>query len=175
MALIGGAPTGHKLVSAGRALEFSDEDKRAIAEMRTRYPERASAVLPALWLAQRRWSFLSVEAVAAVARELEVSENDVAAVATFYTMFNLAPVGRHVIQVCCTLSCSLMGADALVEHLKQRLGIQVGETTADGRFTLKKTECLASCGTGPMLQINEEKFHESLDLEAVDRLLDSLK
>jgi NADH-quinone oxidoreductase subunit E len=98
----------------------------------------------------------------------------VAAVATFYTMFHLEPVGRHVLQVCCTISCSLMGADALVEHLKRKLGIELGQTTPDGRFTLKKVECLASCGTGPVLQVNEQKFHECLDLEAVDRLLDSL-
>jgi NADH-quinone oxidoreductase subunit E len=175
MAVTGGTAVGHKLVSAGRALEFSAEDKQALAELRARYPERASAVLPALWLAQKRWGFLSLEAVAAVARELEVADTDVAAVASFYTMFHLEPVGRHVLQVCCTLSCSLMGADALVEHLKRRLGIELGQTTPDGRFTLKKVECLASCGTGPVLQVNEQKFHECLDLEAVDRLLDSLK
>jgi NADH-quinone oxidoreductase E subunit len=174
MAVTGGV-VGHKLHSAGRPLEFPAEDQQALAELRARYPERASAVLPALWLAQRRWGFISQEAVTAVARELELVDNDVAAVATFYTMFHLEPVGRHVLQVCCTISCSLMGADALVEHLKRKLGIQLGQTTPDGRFTLKKVECLASCGTGPVLQVNDRQFHECLDLAAVDRLLDSLQ
>ena len=174
MAVTGGV-VGHRLHSAGRALEFPAEDRARLAELRARYPERESAVLPALWLAQKRWGFISQEAVAAVARELELVENDVAAVATFYTMFHLEPVGRHVLQVCCTISCSLLGADALVEYLKRKLGIELGQTTPDGRFTLKKVECLASCGTGPVLQVNDRQFHECLDLEAVDRLLDALE
>jgi NADH-quinone oxidoreductase subunit E len=176
MAVTGGqAVVGTKFLSAGKVVEFPPEDKKRIAEMRARYPERASAVMPALWLAQSRFGFISEEAVTAVARELEIPEAEVAGVATFYTMFHLEPVGRHVLQVCCTLSCSLLGAETLVEHLKRKLGIEVGGTTPDGRFTLKKVECLASCGTGPMLQVNEDTFRENLDLEAVDRLLDSLE
>jgi NADH-quinone oxidoreductase subunit E len=176
MAVTGGrAVVGLKFLSAGKPLEFPPEDRTRLAELRGLYPERASAVLPGLWLAQKRFGYISQEAVAAVARELEVPESEVAGAASFYTMFHLEPVGRYVIQVCCTLSCSLLGADALLEHLKRKLGIGVGETTPDGRFTLKKVECLAACGSGPMLQINEEKFHENLDLEAVDRLIDSLQ
>ncbi len=175
MAVTGGrAVVNVKFLPADKPVAFSAEDRRRLAELRTRYPEPASAVLPALWLAQSRFGFISEDAVAAVARELELPANDVAAAASFYTMFRLEPVGKYVIQVCCTLSCSLLGADALVEHLKRKLGVEVGGTTPDGRFTLKKVECLASCGTGPMLQVNEQKFHEMLDLEAVDRLLDSL-
>ena len=166
---------GVKLLSAGRPLEFSAEDRKEIERLRNLYPERASAVMPVLWLAQKRWGFISVEAVRAVALGLDLPEPEVAQVATFYTMYHLAPVGRNVIQVCCTLSCSLAGAEALVEHLKARLGIQAGETTPDGRVTLKKVECLASCGTAPMLQVNEEKYHENLDLAAVDRLLAELE
>ena len=166
---------GVKLLSAGKPLEFPAEDRKEIERLRNLYPERASAVMPALWLAQKRWGFLSVEAVRAVAEGLDLPEAEVAQVATFYTMYHLTPVGRHVIQVCCTLSCSLAGAESLVEHLKARLGIEVGETTPDGRVTLKKVECLASCGTAPMLQVNEEKYHENLDLAAVDRLLAELK
>jgi len=166
---------GVKLLSAGMSLEFSPEDRREIERLRNLYPQRASAVMPALWLAQKRWGFLSIEAVQAVAKGLDLPEPEVAQVATFYTMYHLAPVGRNVIQVCCTLSCSLAGAEALVEHLEKKLGIGVGETTPDGRVTLKKVECLASCGTAPMLQVNEEKYHEKLDLEAVDRLLAGLE
>lgn len=175
MGVTGGrAVVGTKLLSAGRVLAFAPEDAKRVSELRGRYPDRRSAVMPALWLAQQRFGFISQEAIEVVARALEVPEPEVAAVATFYTMFHLEPVGKHVIQVCMTLSCSMAGADALVEHLKKRLGVEVGGTTADGRFTLRKVECLASCGTGPMLQVNEEVFHEKLDLESVDRLLDSL-
>jgi NADH-quinone oxidoreductase subunit E len=142
--------------------------------MRMRYPDQRSAVMPALWLAQKRFSFLSKEAVAAVARALEMPEPEVAAVATFYSMYNLAPVGRHILQVCMTLSCSLLGADALAAHLEKKLGIASGQTTTDGRFTLRRVECLASCGTGPCLQVNEDVYREMLDPAAVDRLLDSL-
>ena len=86
----------------------------------------------------------------------------------------LEPVGRHVIQICCTLSCALVGAEKLVKRFEQRLGIHVGETTKDGRFTLKKVECLASCGSAPMLQVNEDKFLENLTEADVDRIVDSL-
>ena len=110
-----------------------------------------------------------------VTSSLDVDSSVVAGVATFYTMYHLEPVGRHVIQVCCTLSCSLMGAEALVKRFEQKLGIHVGETTKDGRFTLKKVECLASCGTAPMLQVNEDKFLENLTEKDVDRIVDSLK
>lgn len=165
---------GARLLSAGEPLEFPAEDRAEIGRLRALYPERASAVMPVLWLAQKRFGYLSVEAVRAVAGALDLPEPEVAQVASFYTMYHLAPVGRHVIQVCCTLSCSLGGADALVEHLKRRLGVEVGGTTPDGRFTLKKVECLASCGTPPVMQINEERYHEKLDLETVDRILDGL-
>jgi NADH-quinone oxidoreductase subunit E len=170
----GRATIGFELVTTGKPLEFSDADRKAVAEMAARYPDRRSAVMPALWLAQKRFGFLSKEAVAAVARALEQPEPEVAAVATFYSMYNLAPVGRHLLQVCMTLSCSLMGADALMAHLEKKLGIASGQTTSDGRFTLRRVECLASCGTGPCLQVNEDVYQESLDAAAVDRLLDSL-
>jgi NADH-quinone oxidoreductase subunit E len=170
----GAVLAGTKIISTGEKLEFTPEDKKKIQEFRARYPERASAVMPALWLAQERFGFLSDGAMGAVAEELELPKPEVIAVATFYSMYNLEPVGKYIIQICCTLSCSLMGADALVVHLKRKLGIEFGETTPDGKFTLRKVECLASCGTAPMMQINEENFHENLTLEKVDQILDSL-
>jgi NADH-quinone oxidoreductase subunit E len=174
MAVTARAVVGMQLVSTGKPLAFAAEDKRRLAELRLRYPVKESAIMPALWMAQQRFGFISREAAHVVAAELDVPETDVVAVASFYTMYHLEPVGRHVIQVCATLSCSLLGADALVEHLKRKLGIGLGETTADGRFTLRQVECLAACGSGPVIQVNEDKFHENLDLAAVDRLLDSL-
>jgi NADH-quinone oxidoreductase subunit E len=127
-----------------------------------------------LWLASRA-SASCREAIDLTARSIDVPAAEVAGVATFYTMFHLEPVGRHVLQVCCTLSCSIMGAERIVAYMEKKLGIKAGETTADGRYTLKKVECLASCGTAPMLQVNERRFDENLDEAAVDRLLDSLK
>jgi NADH-quinone oxidoreductase subunit E len=168
---------GVDLVRLGRPLEFAPPDQAKVREIVDRYPyeRRASAIMPVLWLAQERFGFLSQEAIELTARSIDVPEPDVAAVATFYTMYHLEPVGRHVLQVCCTLSCSIMGAEKIVAYLERKLGIHVGETTADGRFTLKKVECLASCGTAPMLQVNERKFDENLDEAAVDRLLNSLQ
>ena len=95
-------------------------------------------------------------------------------IATFYTMFNLQPVGRHHLQVCMTLSCSLMGADRLYAHLSRKLGIGHGETTADGRFTLRKVECLAACGRGPCMQVGFD-YHDNLTEANVDALLEKLK
>jgi len=168
------ATVGVELQSVGKPLAFAPEDREAVAQMAARYPDRRSAVMPALWLAQKRFGFLSKEAVAAVADALQYPEPEVAGVATFYSMYNLAPVGRHLLQVCMTLSCSLMGADVLLAHMSKRLGIQPGETTPDGKFTLRKVECLGSCGTGPCLQVNERVFEENLDPDSVDKLLDSL-
>lgn len=170
-----GVLAGTKIISTGEKLEFSPEDLKKIEEFKARYPDHTSAVMPTLWLAQGRFGFLSDEALGAVATALDLPKPEVIAVATFYSMYNREPVGKYIIQVCCTLSCSLMGADALVEHLKRKLGIDFGETTSDGKFTLRKVECLASCGTAPMMQINEGNFHENLTLEKVDQILDSLE
>jgi NADH-quinone oxidoreductase subunit E len=168
---------GVDLVRLGRPLDFEAADQMRVKQILDRYPpdRRASAIMPVLWLAQSRFGFISQEAIELTARSIDVPEPDVAAVATFYTMYHLEPVGRHVLQVCCTLSCSIMGAERIVAHLERKLGIKAGETTADGRFTLRKVECLASCGTAPMLQVNERKFDENLDEAAVDRLLNSLQ
>jgi len=171
------AKVGVDLVKLDQPISFDPADQAKVKDMLARYPsdQRESAIMPALWLAQERFGFISQDAVDLVARSLDVESSVVAGVATFYTMYHLEPVGRHVIQVCCTLSCSLMGAEALVKRFEQKLGIHVGETTRDGRFTLKKVECLASCGTAPMLQVNEDKFLENLTEKDVDRIVDSLK
>ena len=170
------AKVGVDLVRLDAPIAFDANDQAKIKEMLARYPsdQRESAIMPALWLAQERFGFLSQNAVDLVASALDVDASEVAGVATFYTMYHLEPVGRHVIQVCCTLSCSLMGAEKLVKRFEQKLGIHVGETTKDGRFTLKKVECLAACGYAPMLQVNEQKFLENLSEADVDRIVDSL-
>jgi NADH-quinone oxidoreductase subunit E len=157
-----------------RPLEWPETLRPQVEEALTHYPNRRSAVLPVLWIAQRNWGWLSPDVLRLVARTVELPDPEVFGVATFYTMFNLKPVGRHHLQVCMTLSCSLVGADRLFQHLRQKLGIDHGETTPDGRFTLRRVECLAACGNGPCLQVNED-YHENVDPAAADRILEALK
>ena len=139
-----------------------------------RYPEKQAAMLPVLWIVQRETGWISPEAMVWVGERLECSAAAVQAVVRFYTMFDEEPVGRWKLQVCRTLSCELMGARAVIDRIRQRLGIEAGETTADGEFTLQEVECLASCGTGPMMQCNL-KFYENLTPDRVDTLLTELR
>lgn len=161
-------------VEAPATLEWPENVKAEVAEAISHYPVQRSAVLPLLWIAQRTWGWVPPAALRLVARTLELSEPEVFGVATFYTMFNLQPVGRHHLQVCMTLSCSLMGSDRLFRHLEHKLGIGHGETTPDGRFTLRRVECLAACGGGPCMQVGLD-YHENLDEAKVDALLEKLK
>ena len=162
------------LLSVEAPVEWPADARAAIAEVLTHYPNTRSAILPVMWIAQREWGWLSPAVLRLVADTVGLPETEVFGVATFYTMFNLQPVGRHHVQVCMTLSCSLMGADKLYRHLENQLGISHGETTPDGRFTLRKVECLAACGGAPCLQVNFD-YHENLDEAKVDRLLETLK
>jgi NADH-quinone oxidoreductase subunit E len=157
-----------------KPLEFSAAARAEVEAALARYPNKRSAVLPVLWVAQRQWGWISPAAMRLVARTVELPEPEVFGIATFYTMFNLKPVGRHHLQVCMTLSCSLMGSDRLFRHLEQRLGVSHNETTRDGRFTLRRVECLAACGGGPCMQVNLD-YHENLDEKKVDALLETLK
>ena len=161
-------------VEAPAALEWPENTKAEVAEAISHYPVKRSAVLPLLWIAQRTWGWLPPGALRLVARTLDLDEPFVFGVATFYTMFNLQPVGRHHLQVCLTLSCSLMGADRLFKHLEHKLGIGHGQTTPDGRFTLRRVECLAACGGGPCMQVNLD-YYENLDEAGVDAILEKLK
>jgi NADH-quinone oxidoreductase subunit E len=156
-----------------QALEFSAESAARVAEALSHYPNKRSAVLPVLWIAQQQFGWLPPAALRLVARTVELPEPEVFGIATFYTMFHLQPAGRHHLQLCMTLSCSLMGADRLYRHLQRRLGIEHGGVTADGRFSLKRVECLAACGGGPCMQVNFD-YHEHLDEAKVDALLERL-
>ena len=138
-----------------------------------RYPEPKAALLPVLWEVQRARGHVDAETEAWVGRRLGVSAAHVHGCVTFYTMYKQKPSGKYHIQVCTTLSCMLRGSDELVRHLERRLGIGVGETTPDGRFSLVRVECLGSCGTAPMFQLNDD-YHENLTTEHVDRLLEGL-
>ncbi len=153
---------------------FSQGAQRELQELIARYPDKRSAMLPALEIAQREQGYLTPEAYEWVAQALDTSPTWVASVASFYTMLRKEPAGRYLVQVCTNLSCSLLGAQSLVDYLKQRLGIDVGETTADGLFTLTTVQCLGSCATAPVMQINE-RYYEQLTCERVDEILAGLR
>lgn len=160
-----------------KEVRFSAESEALIQNLMKRYPEgrQKSALIPALHIAQAEFDgWLSAPVMDKIAEMLSIKPIEVYEVASFYSMFNLKPVGKCLIEVCRTSSCWLRGANDVVAHIEKRLGIKDGETTADGKFTLKTVECLGSCGTAPMLQIGEH-FHENLTLEKVDELINKYK
>ena len=155
-------------------LEFSAATLRRFNEVVSRYPKKEAAMLPVLYLAQREFGYLSSEAIEYVAKLMDLSPARVYGVVTFYTMLHMKPIGKYHIQVCRTLPCALVGAEKITTLLKSKLAIEVGETTPDGKFTLAEVECLASCGTGPMMQINDD-YYENLTQEKVEEILARLK
>jgi len=153
---------------------ISEETKKRFDELVTRYPEKRSALIPMLHEVQAEVGYLSPEAIEWVAGFLGLSPADVMSVASFYDMLHLEPVGKHVIYVCQNLSCSLLGAERLIRHLENRLGVRMGETSPDGLITLKRMECLASCGTAPAIQI-DGIFYERMTTQKLDELLEKLR
>jgi len=152
---------------------FSEANETKLDEIISHYPVKRSAVLPALYLAQEEHGYVTDEDVQYIADRLGMRVNEVEEVVTFYTMYSRQPIGRHKLQVCRTLSCMLLGAEKITEHISQRLGVEVGETTADGKFTLQEVECLGYCDLAPCLQVNFT-YHERVTTETVDELLQTL-
>lgn len=155
---------------------LSQQALKAIETEVAKYPadRKQSAVMAALSIAQREHGWLSDELMQYIAGLLDLEPIQVAEVATFYSMYALKPVGKYRINVCTNVSCMLRGSDGLVAHLKERLGIDVGEVTADGLFSLHEVECLAACGGAPMAQIGDD-YYENLSPGTVDQILDGLK
>jgi NADH-quinone oxidoreductase subunit E len=151
---------------------FSDSEK--VEKILSQYPDKKSATLPLLHLAQSEKAYISSSVINTVAHLVDCHPAVVMDCVSFYTMLYTKPHGRHIIQVCQTLSCSLNGADTLVDHMTGKYRIKPGETTTDERFTLMKVECLGSCGTAPVVQVNKV-YHEDLSKEKFDDLLESLK
>ena len=139
-----------------------------------RYPSRRSAILPALTYAYRQVGHLNADVYKEISRIIRIPYVEIAEAASFYTMFPKKEVGRYLIQVCHNISCALLGADSLIGYLEEKLGIKVGETTPDGRFTLLVQECLAACGEGPVVQVND-KYHTFMTIEKTDALIEELK
>ena len=153
---------------------FSPEIEAEIDRHLAKYPVMRSAILPLMFIVQRERGYLDPPGVAYLAKRLKLRITDIWEVATFYSMLHTKPIGKYHIQVCRTLSCKIVGADKITKYCSERLGIKPGETTADGRFSLSEVECLGSCGTAPMFQINFD-YHENLTPEKVDQILDGLR
>src|SRR5436190_6639655 len=160
-----------------KEIKFSEKSMEYVQRMIKRYPEgkHKSALIPILHVAQAEFDgWLSVEVMDYVASILKIQSVEVYEVASFYSMFNLKPIGKCHLEICRTSSCWLRGAEELIDNLEKKLNIKVGETTPDGIFTLKTVECLGSCGTAPMMQVGTD-FYEDLTFEKTDALLDQFK
>lgn len=158
-------------------IQFSEEKQKKVAEIIARYPEgkQKSALIPLLHLAQEEFGgWLDVPVMDYVASLLNILPIEVYEVATFYTMFNMKPVGKYLLEVCRTGPCMLRGSDQIIDHIKSKLNIKEGETSADGLFTLKPAECLGACGYAPMMQLGKT-FRENLTTEKVDNIIDELR
>jgi len=165
----------NQIVYSDEVAEFSGAVVEEMKSHLVKYPpeRKRSALIPLLFVIQRERGWVDNAGVNFLAKFLDLEVTDVWETATFYSMFNLRPVGRHHIQICKTLSCKIMGEPEITEHICSRLGIHAGETTADGKFTVSLVECLGSCGTAPMMQIGFD-YYEDLTTEKCDEILDKL-
>jgi NADH-quinone oxidoreductase subunit E len=152
---------------------LSPDRERKLQEMVGRYPTKMALTLPLLHLCQEQEGYVSDDAILFVSQRLGLPSSQVKGVVTFYTLYNQHPVGKHQVWVCRTLPCALRGAYDVIAHCEKRLGIHVGQTTPDGKITLRTAECLASCGTAPMMQV-DKTYHENLTRARVDAILEEL-
>ncbi len=165
--------TRYRVEDAGEPRVFPPEAMARIQKILTRYPTKQAALLPVLWVAQETWGWISREAAEEVARVLDLPPSHVDGVLTFYTMYNLRPVGRHLVQVCTSISCYLAGAEGLIEQCRARLGIGLEETSKDGKFSLVEVECIAGCDKAPSIMVNDT-YHEPMDEKTMGELLERL-
>jgi NADH-quinone oxidoreductase subunit E len=156
------------------SLQFKKETITEFEGIAARYPVRRAALLPALWLAQKEFGWLSMDAMKAVADLVGCSPAQVMETASFYTMYHKEKPGKYHLQVCQTISCLLNGSEEIKKIIEQKLKVKPGETTADGQFSYQPVECLAACHNGPCMQVNDE-YHENLTPEGVGKLIDELK
>ena len=150
---------------------FTDENEKTFQETLKKYPTKMAVLLPALWLCQHQKGYLTHEILEYVAERLDLSPVHVYSVVEFYTMYHQRPPGKHHIQLCRTLSCVLCGSEEIRNHLKEKLGIGPGEKTSDGLFSLEEVECLGSCGTAPVMRVNDV-YCENLTPDKVDEIIE---
>jgi len=157
------------------AYQFPEDIEKKFQWLITRYPKKDAILLPLLHLVQKDVGYLSSEAIVEVARKMELTPARIREVASFYTMFRLNKKGQYVLGVCQTLSCYLNGSEELITKLKNILNIKEGQTSEDGLFTIERVECLASCGTAPVMQVNDWEYHENLTVEKIEKIISLLK
>ena len=154
--------------------KFTEENLKRIEETLKKYPVKKPAVMPVLWIAQEQNGWISGEVMKEVASILDMTPEDVLGVVTFYTMYHQQPMGKYHIQVCTNVSCMLKGGYQLYEHVKEKLGLNNMEVSEDMQFSLEEVECMGSCGTAPMIAVNED-YYENLDVKKTNEILESLK
>ena len=160
-------------MSRPAAVQFTAEQLALVRRLQALYPDKRAALLPVLQLVQDTFGYISLEAEEYVAGLFDLPPAHVHEVVTFYTLFFQEPKGRHVVSVCHNLTCHLEGAPTVLAHLRMRLGVDVGATTADGRVTLLAVECLCACEMAPMLQV-DDRYEGNLTLAKIDRILEGL-
>jgi NADH-quinone oxidoreductase E subunit len=149
---------------------FSEAAIKELNEIRAKYPSARAALLPILYIAQREFGYLTPEAYEAVSSYLSIPKATVRGVATFYAMYKHKPMGRHLVQLCTNVSCMILGAERLVDFLKNKYGIEVGGTTADGRFSLVIMECIGGCDVAPVMLVNNDSYGD-LTEETIEEIL----
>lgn len=154
-------------------IKFTEENLKKLEEVKSHYPNTHAALMPALWIAQEQFGWLSEDVMKYVGDLLNIPYEHVLGVAEFYTMYNKKPVGKYHLQVCTNISCMLCGGYDVLDYISAKLNIKPGETTDDNKFTLTEVECLGSCGTAPMMQVNNY-YEENLTKEKIDHLLEKL-
>jgi NADH-quinone oxidoreductase E subunit len=154
-------------------IEFTAEELERFERLKKLYPTPKSAIMPVLWMAQKKWGWLSTGVMKYVAELLELPYSHVFGVASFYTMYFKKPMGEFHVQVCTNVSCLLRGGERLYDHVSKRYGIGHNQRTQDGKFSLEEVECMGACGGAPMVVINED-YHENVTVEQLDQLLAGL-
>jgi len=154
-------------------IRFTEDNLKKLEEISRHYPVASAALIPALWIAQRQFGWISLDVMKYVGELLKIPHEQVYGVVQFYTMLNSKPIGKYHFEVCTNISCMLRGGYDILKYLSDKLNIKPGETTSDGKFTLSEVECLGSCGTAPMMQLND-RYEENLTKEKIDSIISSL-
>lgn len=155
-------------------IKFTEENLRKLEEIKSHYPTNDAALMPALWIAQDQYGWISIDIMKYIGDLLKIPYEHVYGVVKFYTMYNKSPIGKYHIQVCTNISCMLRGSYDILDYISKKLNIKIGETTNDKLFTLSEVECLGSCGTAPMMQVNNY-YKENLTKELIDKIIVDLK
>lgn len=153
---------------------FSETAIKELDDIKKKYPDKRAALLPALHIAQREFGWLNEDVMRTVAKALNLTEAEVKGTASFYSMLNLKPMGRNVIQLCTNVSCMILGAERLVDFLRKKYGLEPGSTTEDGRFSLVIMECIGACGTAPAMLVDKD-FYDNLTEERIEEILEKYK